>query len=50
MLFFLKEKRQWIVIEIFEYSNNFLEEIKENLLELRIKKKSNPQNLIMIIN
>ena len=31
--------------EIFKYSNNFLEEIKENLLELRIKKKANPQNL-----
>ena len=31
--------------EIFEYSNNFLEEIKEDLLKLRIIKKSNPQNL-----
>jgi len=31
--------------QIFEYSNNFLNEINEDLIELRIKKKSDPSNI-----
>ena len=31
--------------EIFSYSDNFLNEINENLLRLKIKKKSNPKNI-----
>ena len=31
--------------QIFEYSNNFLNEINEDLIELRIKKKSDPKNI-----
>ena len=31
--------------QIFEYSNNFLNEINEDLIELRIKKKSDPTNI-----
>ena len=31
--------------QIFEYSNNFLKEINEDLIELRIKKKSDPTNV-----
>ena len=30
--------------QIFDYSNNFLNEIKEDLIELKIKKLSNPKN------
>ena len=31
--------------EIFSYSDNFLNEINENLLRLKLKKKSNPKNI-----
>ena len=31
--------------QIFEYSNNFLKEINEDLIKLRIKKKSDPTNI-----
>ena len=30
--------------QIFDYSDNFLNEIKENLIELKINKLSNPKN------
>ena len=31
--------------QIFNYSNNFLDEIKEDLIDLKIQKKTNPKNL-----
>tara|TARA_B100002052_G_scaffold240423_1_gene224682 strand:- start:81 stop:920 length:840 start_codon:yes stop_codon:yes gene_type:complete len=31
--------------QIFNYSNNFLDEIKDNLINLKIQKKANPKNI-----
>ena len=41
---FTQRKEAMNSSRIFDYSDNFLNEIKENLIELKIKKLSNPKN------